>query len=524
MENSQFKITPELIINLIIRRRWIIMLPLFFALIVGIILAFMLPKVYEAKTLILVESQRVPQNYVQSIVSEDTAQRINTISQQIMSRTNLEKIIKDFGLFIGEDSEQMFLEDKVDNLRERISVDVISDRRSRQQGATEAFTISFKGRDPDKVMRVTNGLASYFIDENLKVRESQAIGTSVFLESELESMRKRLEQVEESMKNYRKANMGELPEQLETNLRILERLQDTLNDRQQNLRDAKSRLAQLKNQVNTREPSVVVIGNNSTNRQGGVESLDELMSQLETLRARYTEKHPDIQRLKRQIAEMEENEKNSLNQDSTDKLPQRIPPELRQRISEVNREIQLTETEIENLRGQIDEYQDRIENIPKREQELLSLKRDYENIQTTYDSLLARKLEADIAVNMERKQKGEQFRILDPARLPQRPVEPDMKKIFILIVGAGLGVGCVVSFALEFFLKPSYRYPDEVENRYEMPVLVMIPQMLKPRQVFLKKVNMLGSIAFSIILVALMGVFGALSILGPERVLEILKV
>ena len=522
MEDTQIKITPEFVIDIVIRRRWVIMAPLFFALIIGIALAIKLPKVYEAKTLILVESQRVPQNYVQSIVTEDTAQRINTISQQILSRTNLEKIIDNFGLFKETEAGNMFIEDKVANLRERISVDVMTDRRSRQQ-ATEAFTISFKGTDPEKVMRVTNGLASYFIDENLKDRESQAIGTSSFLEAELQSMRSKLEQVEESMKNYRKANMGELPEQLETNLRILERLQENLNDRQQSLRDARSRLSQLKNQANNREPSVVVIGNNTQNRQDDAASLEELTAQLEALQTRYTEKHPDIQRLKRQIADLKQKEIESLNQDSTENLSQRIPLELRQQIAEVNREIQLTEGEIDDLRNQINDYQIRIENIPKREQELLSLKRDYENIQSTYESLLARKLEADIAVNMERKQKGEQFRIVDPARLPQRPIEPNMKKIFLLVIAAGFGIGGAISFALEFLLKPAYRYPDEIESRYEMPVLVMIPQMLTPKDIFLKKLNTVTSIAFSIVLVALFGVFGVLSIVGTEQAYEIIK-
>jgi len=514
MDDVKFKITPEFVIDLVIRRRWMIMVPLSIALSVGIFLAFFLPKVYEAKTLILVESQRVPQSFVQSIVTEDTAQRINTISQQILSRTNLEKIIKDFGLFRGPDFEKMFIEDQVESLRNQISIDVITDRRRE----TEAFTIMFKGKDPDQVMRVANGLASYFIDENLKARESQAIGTSDFLESELESMRVRLEELEESIKNYRKDNMGELPEQLETNLRILERLQSNLSDRQQSLRDARSRLAELNNQARTREPSVVVIGAGETRNQGST-SLEELRSQLETMQSRYTEKHPDIQRLKRQIAEAEANSNESLSQNDMAGFSQRIPPQLRLQLSENVREIQMIEAEIEGLRSQIDQYQDRIENIPKREQELLSLRRDYENIQTTYESLLNRKLEADIAVNMERKQKGEQFRIIDPARVPQRPVEPDLKKLFLIIVALGFAIGGGLALLLEI-VWPSFRRPDEIEEQYGMPVLVMIPQLLNAKELFLRKVNIAASVAYTILVVGLFGVFGILSIIGPDAALQ----
>jgi polysaccharide chain length determinant protein (PEP-CTERM system associated) len=506
MAEPAFKLTPELALDIVKRRRWAILVPLCFALIIGIFLAFALPKVYEAKTLILVESQRVPQNFVQPIVTEDTAQRINTISQQILSRTNLEKIIKDFGLFSKSDQGPRYMEDMVANLRKRISVDVSTDQRRQ----TEAFTISFRDRDPDLVMRVANGLATYFIDANLKVRESQAVGTSNFLESEMESMRQKLEKLEENIKNYRKAHMGELPEQLDSNLRILARLQDDLNDRQKSLRDAKLRLAELNSQAANKEPSVVVIGGPQRPDQGTA-SLEDLKSQLESLRSRYTEQHPDIQRLKRQIVELEAKAKKEGNAS----VSSRIPPELRRQIADAQREIEVGGAEIDNIRGQVAVYQKRVEDIPKREQELLSLKRDYDNIKTTYDSLLNRKLEADIAVNMERKQKGEQFRIVDPAVVPKHPIAPNLKKLFLLVILGGFGAGVGLALLLEFS-KPAFRTPDEIESRYDLPVLVTIPRLLQPKQIFLGKLNNIASIAFSVFALGLLGVLGVLSIIGTD--------
>jgi len=513
MAEASFKITPELALDIVKRRRWVILVPLSIALVTGIFLAITLPRVYEAKTLILVESQRVPQNYVQSIVTEDTAQRINTISQQILSRTNLEKVIKDFNLFPGSENTRFFMEDMVENLRKRISVSVITDQRRQ----TEAFSISYKDKEPELVMRVANALAAYFIDANLKVRESQAIGTSVFLEAELEAMRGKLEQFEENIKNYRKTNMGELPEQLETNLRILERLQADLGNRQQNLREAKIRSAELNNQAANRELSVVAIGPGQRPGEGPA-SLEQLRAQLESAQSRYTEKHPDIQRLKKQIAELEAK---SSDQD-TSSISTRIPAELRRQMADVQREIQMAETEIDNLRGQIAEYQKRVENIPKREQELLSLNRDYQNIKTTYESLTSRKLEADIAVNMERKQKGEQFRIVDPAKLPERPIEPNLQKVFLLAVALGLGAGAVLAFLLEF-AKPSFRSPTDIESQYGLPVLVTIPRLLQPRQIFLSKLNHAASIAFSIFNLGLIGLLGLMSVMGPEIAVNALK-
>jgi polysaccharide chain length determinant protein (PEP-CTERM system associated) len=501
-------LTPDFIMSALVRRRWFIMLPLSVALLIGIYYAHTLPRIYEATTLILVEGQRVPENYVQSIVTADPAERINTISQQITSRTNLEKIINDFNLFNNPESANIYMEDKIANLRRRISVDVTRSRRE-----TNAFTISFKGKDPKQVMRVANGLAAYFIEENLKVRESQATGTSEFLESELTTMRRRLEDVEESIKNYRKTNMGELPEQLETNLRILERFQDELSGRQQSLRDAKIRLADLNAQASNREPAVVVIGGDHQQRQEGGATIEELQAQLETLQTRYTDRHPDIQRLKKQIADLQAKADSELTSGSANRsMPTRIPMELRQQMSETKREIELTETEINDIKSQIAVYQQRTENIPKREQELLSLRRDYENIRSTYESLLSRKLEADIAVNMERKQKGEQFRIVDPAREPQRPIEPDMRKVFLFTVAAGLGIGLGVAFLIEV-IKPVYQNPDELGFEYELPILASIPQLLQPKQVFLRGLNAVVSIAYGVVIFGLVAVLSYISII-----------
>jgi polysaccharide chain length determinant protein (PEP-CTERM system associated) len=444
----------------------------------------------------------VPQNYVQSIVSSEASDRINTLSQQIMSRTNLEKIITDFNLFSSPEMVNMYMEDKVNNLRRRIEIDVTQDRR---RGA-DAFSISFKGEDPQKVMRVTNALATSFIDENLKARETQALGTSDFLDAELKTMRQRLEEVEEKIKEYRKTYMGELPEQLDTNLRILDRLQEDLNDRQQSIREARVRLAEL-NSASSRSQQVLVIGNEQQRPDDGA-SVEELKAQLETLSSRYTEKHPDILRLKKLIAEMEAKQQSDVADNNQGQFSPsaHLPIELRRQIVEARREIQVEGSEIESLRKQISDYQKRVENTPKREQELLGLRRDYQNIQASYDSLLSRKLEADIAVNMERKQKGEQFRIVDPARVPQKPVEPDMTKLFLMVVAAGLAIGGGTAFLLDY-INTSFRKPDEIETMYDLPVLTAIPTLLQPRQQMLRKLNNMASIAFAGLTMACFAVF-----------------
>lgn len=511
MPENGSTLKPDQIFNIAIKHRWYLIASFCISMIVGMYFAITLPKMYESSTLILVQPQRVPESYVQSIVNTDISDRINSLSNQILSRTNLERLIEDLKLFNGPEYEKMFMEDRVELLRRRVEVEVMTSRRQ-----ADAFTISYRGKEPEKVMTVVNTLASYFIDQNLKMRENQAIGTSVFLEDELTARRIRLEKVEESLKEYRKTYMGELPEQLESNLRILDRLQEQLGVQQQRLSEAKIHLASL--QSMSADNSIIGRGRTSQDTAQQPAGLDSLHSQLTEMKTRYTERHPDIIRLKEQIAELEA----ALDRNSDDfhqVAINRMSPEQRTELVEVTREIETLQNDIRNTKEDIKIYTKRIENTPKREQELLSLRRDYQNIQSSYDSLLERKLESEIAVNMERKQKGEQFKILDPAQVSVKPVEPDMRKLFLLFIGLGLGAGGGIVFLLEF-LNASFKGPDEVEKELNLPVLGTIPHIIKPSTKKWRRVEFGLSICSVFIALVLLVGFAALSFIGVDTTLS----
>ena len=299
-------IDPNFIIGIILKRRWLLILPFCLAMIVGTVLVIVLPRIYSASTMILVQPQKVPDEYVRSIVSADIDSRINTISQQILSRSNLERIIEEFNMFSGPDQQKIFMEDKLASLRKRISIDLIRENR---RGPADAFSISFKGEDPEQVMRVTNALARYFIDENLKVREEQALGTSDFLDDELDDIRVQLEQQEEALKNYRARYMGGLPEQLDTNLRILEGLQLQLNMKNESLRYAKNNLILIEKQIEAASGSDAATEGQETGPVPVFKTEDELQlealeDRLEQLKLNYTDKHPDIIKLQKNIQEL----------------------------------------------------------------------------------------------------------------------------------------------------------------------------------------------------------------------------
>jgi polysaccharide chain length determinant protein (PEP-CTERM system associated) len=447
----------------------------------------------------------------------------------MLSRSNLEKIIKQFNLYSDPEQQDMFIEDKIDDLRERIAIE-LSATKERQE--SDSFSISFTGPDPAETMRVANGLSVLFINENLKVREAEAVDTTVFLDDQLRTIRQRLKEVETRLGTYRKRYMGELPEQLESNLRILDNLQRQLSENEDRLRDEKNRLAFLENEIKATKASLAA-GGTVPSEDGGAMTLLQLKNQLADLQASYTEQHPDVIRLKARIADMEAkldsgelqtaagvNTNTAYTQEQL--LSSKILGDQIRQQSEIRAEINNLEVDIRKIKYQINIYQQRIERTPKREEELMTLNRDYQNIQASYSSLLNRKLEAEIAVNMERKQKGEQFSILDSARFPKEPISPNMKRLFMLVLMAGLGIGAGLIFLLDYF-DTSLKNPDEFESDLGLSVLATIPKVYQKKDIRLKRLNRVFTGVSLLVAVCLFAGFAAIVLKGVEPTLEIVQ-
>jgi len=520
MQTKPQKIDPYKIIEIIALRRWILIIPFCLVMVVGIGLSLTLPKQYMARTLILVVPQRVPTNFVQSIVSSDINTRINTISQQIMSRTNIEKIISEYSLYSDDDSENMFFEDKLQDMRKRIGVDV-----TRASRGAQAFAISFSGAEPEKVANIANKLASYFIDENLKVREAQAMGTSNFLDDELNIMRVRLENVEQKLKTYRIKHMGELPEQLDSNLRILDRLQENSGQVNESIRSAKLRLQVLSGQA----PRIVSQVYSEGARQRLDQTVDQLgilTAELEELESKYTALHPDVIRLKGKIDKLKKKAAGKPTQPPNTggtagarPVDQDLEQAQQHEITGLKSEIKRLEEQKREIEARVSEYQKRVEATPHREQELMSLRRDYQNIQDAYNGLLNRKLESELAVNMEKKQKGERFRIVDIAKKPEKPTSPNMRKLFLLTVAAGLGIGGGIIFLLEN-LNASFKSADSIETQLGLPVIATLPELVSPRAKLFRKLDLACSAIGLVVCMGLFLLMAALSFVGEKEIME----
>ncbi len=449
-------------------RKWWIILPFLVSLLVGLAYILWVQPIYQAKTLILVQPQKVPEDFVTPIVTSEIEDRLGTITQQVTSRTNLESIIHEYQLY---QDKQILLEQKVELCRKRIAIEIT--RPPKRGGATVAFSISFLGKKPIKVMKITNALASNFVTENLRIRESQALGTSDFLTGELESLKIRLLDKEQQLKEYRETYMGGLPEQLQTNLSILERLQTQLEQLNDNLRDGENRKIIIRKEIAEVAKGETLLSPSSPSHRNEIRDLVSLQYELAFLKSKYTPNHPDVIRITENIAKLA-NKKSSGSADDTNATASGVETALKRQSRDIELQIEATKRQILEIESQIKYYQSKVEETPKREQELLSLNRDYENVKELYNSLLNRKLEAQIAVSMERKQKGEQFRIIDLAQIPQRPVTPNIPKAILLAIFLGLAVGCGLTYLAEA-MDGSYKRADEVISDLELPVLVSLP-------------------------------------------------
>jgi polysaccharide chain length determinant protein (PEP-CTERM system associated) len=500
------------------RRIYWIIIPFFIIILGGVYYCLSTPRIYKATTLIMVQAQKVPENYVQSIVSTNIQDRLKTITQQVTSRTNLEKIIQEYQVYESPRWKELLLEEKVELLKKQIQISVAST----SVGGDNAFSISFQYDDPNKVMKVTNALSSNFISENLKTREDQAIGTSEFLNDEMESIKKQLMEKEEQLKAYKERFMGGLPEQLATNLSILTGLRSQLEQLNTSLRSAEDRRTILEQDTAIQVRQNTTSGSISLDQNSIETELSSLNNQLISLRARYTENHPDVIRLKNKIAAIEESQnisktkeinKSSSSTSESKEVESRTSnnEKINPQIVNVIQDISRLKEEIEQTKKKIDWYDTKVEETPKREQELLSLNRDYSNLKDQYNNMYDRKLKADIAVNMEKKQKGEQFKVLDYAKVPIKPFKPIFWQLSLLTLAIGLGAGFGLGYIIEIS-DTSYRSTEEIEKDFAIPILMTMPNIYTQMEVIKikrKKIFVIASIAIGFIFCGVGVVFAA---------------
>ena len=470
--------------GVIVRRKWLIASIIVASVLVAGALCLVLPKNYRSNTLILIENPKIPEDIVKGIVGGTVEERLSMIQQQVMSRTLLSQVIEEFNLHEGN-VQGGDLESTIESIRKNIKVDIVGTRGR----SIEAVNISFGHENPVTAMKVTAKLASQFIEENLKVREQMVTGVSAFLEQELNSAKTALEAQEQAIGTFKTKYIGFLPEQMEANLRALDRLQVDLNATDELIHGQTDKLSLIEKSIKEYEASgtTQAVSGAPTTAHAGMDPLvgrlRELERTLTTLVAEYKETYPDIVQVKQEIADVKRQLKAKYGDSSNakDGVEAKIfDPYLRELMRQRN-ELRVEASSVKDRRLRLAEhirqFENRVEQTPSREQELMILVRDSQNMQKNYQSLLDKRLNAHVAENLEKRQKGEQFRVLDPANLPTRPEKPNRLVIMLvgLLGGCGLGVG--LAMGLEQ-LNPTFKRREEVEMLPGIRVLAAIPNFL----------------------------------------------
>jgi uncharacterized protein involved in exopolysaccharide biosynthesis len=519
------------------------------------VIAVILPSIYRSQAVIIIEEQQIPEEYVKSTITSYAEERLQSITRQIMSYEQLMAIVNTQNLY-PEFVSKGEMGDAVRKLRESIELEPISSNVGKQS-ATVAFNLYFEGRDPKTVQNVTNALANLYLAEETKVREKLVNVTSEFLQEELEGLKAQIQKHESLISAFKAEHIGELPENNAANLQTVERLERELERIESRSRNLQDRLIYLKGQIANIEPLLPVMTAEGELTRNPKERLKNLRLSLISMQARLSDKHPDIRKIKSEIRKLEaqvgdsgeatekitllEGKKGELAALSS-KYGSKHPDvkKLRRQVADLEKEVaSLTaervavevasetpdnptyinlrtqivsaETEIQNLykdrekvRFELELYRQKIGRTPLIEKEYNELTLDYDNAKKKYNEILGKLLEANVAVGMEEKQRGERFTITDEAFLPTRPYKPNRLAIMLLgfVLASGLALGTT---AVQEGMDHSIKTEAHLAQLSGLPVLTSISLVeteedVKARR---KRFFMIGTLTAGILALAL---------------------
>lgn len=514
-ENTRPALTVHDYWNILLRRRWWLIGSLFGCWLLAWGASRLLPSLYRSETLILVEQQKVPEQYVVANVSVDLQEQLQSMTQQILSRTRLERIIEKYHLYTNQ-RERSGPDGLVDQMRRDIQIQLVEAPGKR--GELTAFRIIYSAPTPTLAQQIATQLTSLFIDENIQEQSQRAENTTDFLSSELNTARNSLAEQEAKVKQFKSRYLGELPSQMDGNVHILSSLQERYHNLGQSLNRAQEQHLYL-------ESLLVQYRSARTGGETGGNTLPSLERELTKMRAdladmltRYTPKHPDVIRLKGLIAKTEKL-KSDLESDLAKPLPeggQRHPSstsdlqamapmlQLEGQLKANEQEIRDARREMQDLQTQIASYQSRLNLTPIREQQLTDLTRDYEQSKANYDSLLKKQMQSQLATNLEKRQQGKGFRIIDPPSFAHRPYSPDRVKFSLLGLIAGFLLGFGLVFLTEF-LDDHIREEVDITQMTSARILTGIPRLATPadkrRQHHLRLLEWCGAAIIFVVMV-----------------------
>lgn len=477
---------PEEFLQIFRKRIWLVAVP--WAVIAAGTAGFarLLPDEYKSQATIQVVTPRVPDAILKESTRASLTDRLRATEATILSRTRLEHLVKEFNLY-PEQQKTEIMEDIVARMRRDI-------RTAPVKG--DVFQVQYTGRHPVTVMKVTERLASLFLEESLKDGQRRAEGTSSFVESEVEEKHRQLLEIEEKLTRYKLQNSGELPTQVGSNMAAVSALQNQWQQNSMSLNQDNSRRLFLERTIADLEsqPDSVATGGTSspdpaTMTGSAAQKLAAAEANMNAVIARGLKPtHIDYQRAERLVARYKKEAdaealRTPLSNNGTASTASAKTPRdkalagYREELKDLKSNIAAKEAEDKRLRAKAAEYQSKVDRAPLRAAELTELEREYGTIQGIYDSLVAKREAASMSVNLQRRQMGEQFVLLDPAPVPQKPSAPDRILINLFGLAAGLVVGLTL-VALVEYRDSTFKTDSELGGVLSLPVLAVVPLML----------------------------------------------
>ncbi len=488
---------PGEYLEILRRKKWVTVFSFLIVLFGALVYCVLIPDQYQSRSKILIIPPAVSEGMVRSNMNLNARDRLRAIEQDILGSSRLYGVIRETGIsklgFDGLSREDMLT-------RMRNGIELYIDRNT--DHTVNTFVLSFLHEDPKVAQDVASRLSSLFIGENIKLREAVTQETSEFLGTQMEETRVRLERHEEKIKRYKIQYGGELPQQEQANLNRLQRLQDQIKSNSDAIAKLQDRKVFMESQISALEMNIqkggdqdLLDGEGSGAQSNAKRLLPELASRrkkLEEVSRKFTPLHPavvqarwDLEQIEAEIATMREEVRKGKGYSPGEAV---VPQPGQQQVAHARREVQRLRGQIaqgdlditalkrqnETASASIDEIQRKVERLPQREQEMVSLLRGYDNLKKSYDELLEKKLKANISMNLEENQKGERFQVLEPANLPSAPSKPDRLKVVGLALLGSLVIGAGGSFALEI-LDPTLRGSKEFRNFFEVPILACLP-------------------------------------------------
>jgi polysaccharide biosynthesis transport protein len=499
---------------LIVRRKWWIIVPfLAFSCLVGLF-ASVLPSMYVSDTLILIQKREMPEEFVKDLIRGTTDERLSTIQQTVLSRTILSQILNQFQRelegFDGRNEEQ-----RVVRLRNQIQVEFESPIR---RGEATFLKITYRNQNPKLAQKITSRLAALFIEQDNQLRQTRVFGTTEFLSNELEKVFGQLQQAETDLNLLKGRYRHELPDQLETNLRTLDRLGLQKQANAEALDRYASMRLSLERQISETPPVIRKDGLSSSGSPATptlnprVDEYKKKEREYRNLAARYTAKHPDVQRAQAELERMRKDIRpedlvGATHATTSEGLSVNVPNPLYQSLTaqlrDMKMEFEIREKEKKWIESEIERYTQRVQNTPRTEQDVAAVLRTHGELTKQYEDLKNKVAQARLAESLESRQKGSQFVIVDPASYPLLPTKPNRLAIVLAGLALSLGASIALAFAVDFTNQKVWTQSG-IENLVDAPVLVEIPEIVtvedlsraRHRRWILASVALAGTVAY----------------------------